>query len=62
MQRLDIAEVARLARESEPGSSSQDSKLKPEDEKPKLDKSSNQVAGAAHFCCVSGLTVHARNS
>lgn len=45
MQRLDIAEVARLARETEQASSSQDNKLKSEDDKPKLDKSSNQVAG-----------------
>lgn len=58
VQRLDIAEVARLARESEQGSSSQDTKLKSEDEKPKLDKSSNQTAGAAHYfslCLVQKL-------
>ena len=49
VQRLDIAEVARLARENEQASSSQDSKLNSEDEKPKLDKSSNQTPGAAHY-------------
>ena len=51
VQRLDIAEVARLARDNEQGSS-QDSKLNSEDDKPKLDRSSNQTAGAAHYFCV----------
>ena len=51
VQRLDIAEVARLAKENEQGSSGQDSKLKSEDEKHSLDKSSNQTAGAAHCFC-----------
>lgn len=54
MQRLDIAEVARLAKESEAASSTQDSKLKPEDEKLKLDKSSNQVAGAVLHTLLHG--------
>ena len=53
VQRLDIAEVARLGRDNEQASSSsQDIKLEPghsEDEKPKVDKSSNQTAGMAPF-------------
>ncbi|KAL3156798.1 hypothetical protein ABBQ38_001069 [Trebouxia sp. C0009 RCD-2024] len=44
VQRLDIAEVARLGRENDQTSDSQDIKLKPDDERPKVDKSSNQTA------------------
>ena len=47
VQRLDIAEVARLGRESDQSSNSQDIKLKPDDERPKVDKGPNQTAGAA---------------
>ena len=47
VQRLDIAEVARLGRENDQTSGSQDIKLKPDDERPKVDKSLNQTAGAA---------------
>ena len=55
VQRLDIAEVARLGRENDQTSTSQDFKLKPDDEKPKVDKSCNQTAGVAstsvaHLC------------
>lgn len=58
MQRLDIAEVARLGRDNEQASNSQGVKLDPgpsEDEKPKLDKSSNQTAGMAFLCCIDDL-------